>query len=174
MGIASPNAMAPPLPERIANVVPSTPPVITSGGMAAPTLIFPMKISSRVPPMMIPCCKSPSAQPTSGPSTRGLLSSVVPRKSSECPKTAIRVMSKKVTKFRNLNEVFQHLSAFRRNLTHFQFQSFVQHLPDQADLRVRYGNRFRNGAGAFFIADAPKIDRPDFGYFFTKRTGIFD
>ena len=36
IGTANPNAMEVPLPDILAKAVPKTPPVITSGGMAAP------------------------------------------------------------------------------------------------------------------------------------------
>ena len=83
MGTARASAMAGPLPDMIAKAVPNTPPVITSGGIAAPTLIFPMKINSSVAPMIVPWPRSPRTNPTNGPKTNGLLMSEVPRKSSE-------------------------------------------------------------------------------------------
>ena len=96
MGTAKASAITGPLCDRMANAVPSTPPVIISGGIAAPTFILPINISSNVAPIITPCVRSPSTKPTNGPKIKGLLKRVVPKKYSKCPKTAIAVSTKKV------------------------------------------------------------------------------
>ena len=71
-GRASATAVPTPSPLWMAMAVPSTLEAYTSGGVALPTIIDPINISSSVAPIMIPAWKSPRISPTMGAVNNGL------------------------------------------------------------------------------------------------------
>ena len=89
IGNARASATSAPFPVEIANAAPKIPPVITSGGTAAPSVIEPINTISRVAPRMIPVFKSPITNPTSIPVMIGRDPKFVPNIHSKVTNMAI-------------------------------------------------------------------------------------